>query len=110
MKVTGQNVNRTIGNPSAETSKADKSGKSVASDLGKANSAAANGIESLGAAKVNVSGRAQAMQKAKEIAGDQSIDEAKVARLQKMIDAGEYQMDSKAIADKMVDAHMLFPE
>ncbi len=108
MKVTGQNVNRTIGN--TETAKADKSGKSVATDIGKANTAASNGIESLGAAKVNVSGRAQAMQKAKEIAGDQSIDEAKVARLQKMIDAGEYKTDAGAIADKMVDAHMLFPE
>ena len=60
--------------------------------------------------QVNVSTRAQSMQKAKEIASNQSVDEAKVARLQKMIDEGKYKVDAQSVADKMVDAHMAFPD
>ena len=57
-------------------------------------------------ARVDVSSRAQAMAKAKAIASHQDVDEAKVARLQKMIDAGEYKVDSTSIADRMVDEHL----
>lgn len=59
-----------------------------------------------GTAKVNLSDRAQSMQKAKDIASDQSIDEAKVARLQKLIDEGKYSVDARAVADRLVDEHM----
>jgi flagellar biosynthesis anti-sigma factor FlgM len=59
-------------------------------------------------AKVNVSSRAQDMAKAKEIAskGLDTVDEAKVARLQKLIDEGKYSVDSQAIADRLVDEHL----
>lgn len=60
--------------------------------------------------KVNVSDRAQAFQRAKEIAGRQEVDEAKVARLQKLIDEGNYKTDSSAIADRLVDEHLSFPD
>lgn len=60
--------------------------------------------------QVNVSSRAQALQKAKDIASNQSVDEAKVARLQKLIDEGKYKVDAQSVADKMVDAHMAFPD
>lgn len=63
-----------------------------------------------GSSKVDVSDRAQMMQKAKEIASNNSIDEAKVARLQKLIDEGKYSTDASAIADRLVDEHMSFPE
>jgi len=63
-----------------------------------------------GSAKVDVSDRAQMMQKAKELASHNSVDEAKVARLQKMIDEGKYKTDASAIADRLVDEHMSFPE
>jgi negative regulator of flagellin synthesis FlgM len=106
MKITGQNVNRTVGGP--DTSKSDKVGHKGAGDIAKAKTGAAASLDS--SAKVNLSERAQAMQKAKDIAGDQSVDEAKVARLQKMIDAGEYKVDAGAVADRMVDTHLLFPE
>ena len=60
---------------------------------------------------VNLSPRAQQMQKAKEIArGDDSIDEARVARLQKLIDEGDYKVDADKIADRLVDEHMLIPD
>lgn len=59
-----------------------------------------------GSVNVNVSERAQMMQKAKDIAGKDSIDEAKVARLQKLIDSGQYSVDASAIADRLVDEHL----
>lgn len=58
-------------------------------------------------AKVNVSQKAQAFSKAKAIASDQSVDEAKVARLQKLIDDGNYSVDAEAIADRLVGEHLL---
>jgi flagellar biosynthesis anti-sigma factor FlgM len=58
--------------------------------------------------KVDVSNRAQMMNKAKAIASDQTVDEAKVAHFQKLIDEGKYNVDSEAVADKMVDEHLLF--
>jgi flagellar biosynthesis anti-sigma factor FlgM len=62
-------------------------------------------------ARVDVSDRAQHMQRAKELAaGGDEIDEAKVARLQKMIDDGNYKVDADAVADRLVDTHLLFPD
>ncbi|MCC7405765.1 MAG: flagellar biosynthesis anti-sigma factor FlgM [Bdellovibrionales bacterium] len=60
--------------------------------------------------KVNLSDRAQAFQKAKEIASKSEVDHAKVARLQKLIDEGKYNVDASAVADRMVDEHLMMPE
>lgn len=101
MKVSNS-VNPSISN--IDSTKANKTDSAKSS--GK--SSAAAGAEAVaGSTKLSLSDRAQQMQKAKEIASDQSIDEAKVARLQKMIDAGEYKTDAAAIADRMVDEHFL---
>ena len=109
MKVT----NNKIGNaqPNIESGKAGKTDASKglnpdakAGALGAKNSAA-------GSANVNVSERAQMMQKAKDIATKpDTIDEAKVARLQKLIDEGKYNVSADAIADKLVDQHLLIPD
>lgn len=61
-------------------------------------------------ARVNLSDRAQAMQRAKEIASEDTIDEAKVARLQKMIDEGSYNVNADEVADRLVDTQMMFPD
>lgn len=58
--------------------------------------------------RVNVSDRAQAFQKAKAIASEQTIDEAKIARLQKLIDEGKYEFDAAAVADRLVDEYSNF--
>jgi negative regulator of flagellin synthesis FlgM len=51
------------------------------------------------------------MKRAKELATpSKDIDEAKVARLQAMIDSGKYKMDAAAIADRLVDEQMKMPE
>lgn len=103
MKIThnkvGQNLNI------SDTSKADKSGgigAGAGKDLGKT-------LEEMGASKVDLSPRAQEMKKIKETAlAAPDINEEKVARLQKLIDAGEYKVDAKDIADKMVDEQLMW--
>lgn len=61
-------------------------------------------------ARLDFSERAQQIKKAKELATpDMSVDEEKVARLQKMIDEGNYKVDAEAIADSLVDEHLLMP-
>lgn len=60
--------------------------------------------------KVELSSRAQDIKKAKELAtpsGD--IDEAKVARLQAMIDAGKYKVNAEAVAERLLDEHTKMP-
>ena len=56
--------------------------------------------------KVDLSDRAQMMNQAKNIASQESVDEAKVARLQKLIDEGRYNVDASKIADGLVDEHL----
>lgn len=98
-------------NPTASQVQASK-GREVSSDLkAKQKSASALSPEMLSeSSKVQVSDRAQMMAKAKAIAKADSADEAKIARLQKMIDAGTYKVDSSAVADKLVDEHLLMVE
>ena len=87
-----------------------------AAKVTKTSSESTRGNKSVGASalgdssKVEVSERAQSIKRARELATpDNSVDDAKVARLQKMIDAGKYNVDASAIADKMVDEHLLMP-
>ncbi len=59
------------------------------------------------AAEVNVSARAKNIQKATEIAKQDNVDEAKVARLQKLIDGGEYKVDADAVAERLLSEHLM---
>lgn len=106
MKV-GNKVGQSIaGSEAAKTNKTDGTKKSaVDSPLAGLGSAKAGDT-----ARVSVSDRAQAMQKAKDIASKDTVDEAKVARLQKLIDNGQYKVDAKAIADRMVDEQLAMSE
>jgi len=105
--------NNKIGSPSGNLG-ADKAGKAEGAAALKKD-IQAGGLKNkeaiAGSANVNVSERAQMMAKAKEIAGSpMSVDEAKVARLQKMIDEGKYKVDADAIADRLVDEHLTIPD
>ncbi len=56
--------------------------------------------------RIDLSSRAQDIKKAKEMATPANgIDEAKVARLQSLIDSGRYKVDADAIADRLLDEH-----
>ncbi len=58
-------------------------------------------------AKVNLSDRALDMKKIKDqINSSPDVDEAKVAKYKSMLAKGEYKVDSRAVADKMVDEHL----
>lgn len=60
------------------------------------------------AARVELSQRAQEMKKIKEIASQApDVDMDKVAKFQKLIDEGKYKVDTKDVADKMVDEFLL---
>ena len=105
MKIThnkvGQNLNLVDGTKTEKTksgvlpSSSDKSvDQSKGSELG-------------GSTKVEVSSKAQEAKRIKELAlAAPDVDEAKVAKFRQMIDEGKYKVDSKAIADKMVDEHL----
>ncbi len=103
MKVSGK-----VGNPmqQAEAAKAAKTNAEGAAGAKKKSLAS----EAFGtSARVDVSQRGQDIKKAKELATpkDSDIDEAKVARLQALIDKGEYKVDAKKVADKLVDEQLL---
>lgn len=92
----------------AEAAKASKTGSAESLLESKKNKASA-GVDAGGidSAKVDLSSRAQDMRKAKELATPSNdVDEAKVARLQKLIDEGKYKVDAEAIADRLLDEHM----
>jgi negative regulator of flagellin synthesis FlgM len=108
MKVTGKISNQPQPMASAETSKAGKSGAADAIDKSSIKSGSGiGGLDKADSARVELSQRAQDIKKAKELATPSNdIDEAKVARLQKMIDEGKYKIDAEAIADRLLDEHM----
>jgi flagellar biosynthesis anti-sigma factor FlgM len=111
VKVTNNGLpnNGISGSTKLETGKAGKS--DATKTLGKDPKSIADRAAVKDSANINVSERAQMMQKAKDIASSpQNIDEAKVARLQKLIDEGKYNVDSAAIADRLVDEHLQIPD
>lgn len=106
MKVT----NNKIG-PSASKLDSLKSSKTEASKglLDSGNASGLKNSPALGSKEnVKISEDAQLKAKAENIARQTEIpvDEAKVARLQKLIDEGKYKTDARAIADRLVDAHL----
>ncbi len=109
MKIThnkvGQNLNLT---DSVKSDKAD-------GIKNKAAGTAANKLDALTSSsmgessKVELSPKALEAKKIKELAlAAPDVDEAKVAKFRKLIDEGKYNIDAKAIADRMVDEHLEF--
>jgi flagellar biosynthesis anti-sigma factor FlgM len=108
MKVTSSKIGGSIANSDAAnaTGKANKTNLDSL-NIGKASNAKASPLSS---EKVNLSQRVLDMQKIKELATPtNSVDEAKVARLQKMIDEGEYKVDGEAVADRLLAEHLNLP-
>lgn len=101
-------------NQPIQNSETSKSGKLGAGKVGSRRQSGIKDVEFAGdrlsASHLDLSHRAQMMKKAKEVASHSTVDEAKVARLQKLIDAGQYKVDASDIADKLVDTHMNYPE
>lgn len=108
MKIThnkvGQNLNLT------DSSKSDRADGVKNKAAGLADKADALTSSTLGeSSRVELSPRAQEAKRIKELAmSAPDVDEAKVAKFRKLIDEGKYNIDAKAIADKMVDEHLEF--
>jgi negative regulator of flagellin synthesis FlgM len=106
MKIThnkvGQNINLT------DASKTEKAGDKVKSTDLKNSTPLAPETTSSQSAKVELSSRAKDVQKIKDLAlSAPDVDQAKVDHFQKLIDSGKYKVDAKAIANKMVDDHLM---
>jgi negative regulator of flagellin synthesis FlgM len=105
-------VNR-VGNPGANAVQGSEAQKS--SRAGKANAAAdkakAEGNSSAAAAsgdsQTTISSKGRDAAKAMAAANSApDVREEKIAELKRRIAAGKYQVDPKAVADKMVDEHL----
>lgn len=106
MKIThnkvGQNLNLIDGVKQDKASGA--SSAKGAKDL-KANEVSLD--KASGASTVDVSEKAQQAKRIKELAmATPDMDMAKVEKFRKLIDEGKYKVDSRAVADKLVDDHM----
>lgn len=111
MKIThnkvGQNLNL------SDSGKTDKSKKNdaVSQSNNNLNELSNNGLNANKSAnesvKIDLSARAQDIQRAKELAmKSPDVDQNKVEKFQKLIDEGKYKVDAKAIAEKMVQEHL----
>lgn len=106
MKVSNSGPKNVAGNAPATSTEATKSARS-----GKSAAAEALGATVGSSTKVDVSSRAQEMKRAKEMATPSNdIDEAKVARLQAMIDSGSYKVDADALAERLVSEQLKMNE
>jgi negative regulator of flagellin synthesis FlgM len=90
-----------------EIAKSSRARDKASASIGKSETEKAGMADS---ARVDMSTRAVEMNRAKEIASSGvGVDEAKVARLQKLIDGGNYKVDAEAIADRLLDEHLKMP-
>lgn len=100
MKVSANQLNSQLNVGSAKGQKTGRAGKS------------ADGVspqDLAASAKVNISSRAQMINKAKELATPDmdGVREDRVAHFQNLIDSGKYSVDASAVADRLVDEHLI---
>ncbi len=107
MKVSNNNVNGPGGKLDGVKGSKTENAQGVGREAGIASNRSHDIKDST---NVALSERAQMLKKAKNIASEQTVDAAKVARLQKMIDEGKYNVDASKIADRLVDQHMAIPD
>ena len=112
MKIThnkvGQNVNTTDAKAAEKSADVSQAGavkkNSKAAEVANAGSVGASSQ----ATKVELSSRVQDIKKIKEAAENApDVDAAKVEKFKKLIADGKYKVDAKAVADKMVDEHLM---
>lgn len=108
MKVSNKLPNSIPNAASAEAAKTGKLGGAESLlDAKKNKATGAASAEATGSARVELSPQAQQIRKAKELATPSNdIDEAKVARLQALIDSGKYKVDADAIAERLLDEQL----
>ncbi len=111
MKVSGNKLSHQM--PATDMAKETQGAKATLSNKETAGAKSEQTVlENRGFEKVNVSDRAQSMQKAKEMVSEQmqEVDMEKVTRLQKLIDEGRYSVDASQVADRLVNEHLFSAE
>ncbi len=105
MKITHNKIGQTLN--LVDTAKADKANDAKdLKDMSKI-TGSGNPLDNMDAAKVEVSAKAQEAKRIKDLAmATPDVDMEKVERFRRMIDAGQYKVDAKAVADRMVDDHL----
>ena len=105
MKITHNKIGQKLDlTDSGRADKADKVSNQKGSGAAKA---LENPADLIGAARVDVSPRAQEAKRIKELAmAAPDVDMEKVAKFRNLIDSGQYKVDAKAVADRMVDEHL----
>ena len=100
-----------VNNKSAQGLMNDRAISDLAKDpsIKRGKTSSASPSEMMDATRLQLSPQARQINKAKEIASRDSVDEAKIARLQKMIDSVEYKVDAEALADRILDEHLKIP-
>lgn len=109
MKIThnkvGQNLNTSDSSKSAKTEKAGEASSAKKNSTASESSAAPASSQ---ATKVELSSKAQDIKKIKELAKNApDVDMNKVEKFKRMIADGTYKVDAKAVADRMVDEHLM---
>ncbi|MBL7669321.1 MAG: flagellar biosynthesis anti-sigma factor FlgM [Bdellovibrionaceae bacterium] len=113
MKIThnkvGQNLNVVDGTKSEKTGKSANANKADGTKIGlnkELSEKDSPGTDKM-STRVEMSPRAQEAKRIKELAlAGPDVDEAKVEKFRRLIDEGKYKVDSKQVADRMVDEHM----
>lgn len=104
-KVNSGDLNKILQDKTIQGAQAAEVGKNSKADK---NKEVATQAQKDASAKVDLSPRAQEMKKIKQLAtSSPDVDEAKVKKFQDLIDKGLYKVDSKKVADKMVDDSLM---
>lgn len=107
MKITHNKVGQNLNVSDTKSNKAGEAGKAADAKSTKIQAPGTHAGEAM-AAKVELSSRAQDINKIKELASNSpDVDMDKVAKFKQLIADGKYKVDAKAVADRMVDEHMM---
>lgn len=108
MKITHNKVGQNINTSDAKASDSAKASGVKKSDSTSQESAKVSSAQGSQATKVELSSRAQDVKKIKDIATSApDVDSAKVEKFKQLIAEGKYKVDAKAVADRMVDEHLM---
>lgn len=108
MKITHNKVGQNINLTDAKAGEASKAGAAKNNAKTDSTSAANQAQAGSQATKVELSPRVQEIKRIKELAeASPDVDMAKVEKFKKLIAEGKYKVDAKAVADRMVDEHMM---
>lgn len=108
MKITHNKVGQNLNTSDAKAEKAAGAASAAAAKKSSHSEAAAGASAGTQATKVELSSKAQDINKIKELAKNSpDVDSAKVEKFKRMIAEGKYKVDAKAVASKMVDEHLM---